>query len=1076
MPKFCTHTNINFYFTGLVDILDIHKVMVTLDRFLPPILLSKLKRYINSDDKLLRSNLSWNFFKSHLENIDFDKCSQAISEMLSESTPQEKHVHIFHIKNNNSIKSSIEPTIENTTQMLYKVLIYIYKRNIISSIIKFILLFPLIRQFETSDLINSKKGIFYTIYKRLTEIIFEIVLVNFNGSHYDNFLIVNGLVIILTKLNEKIRIFKKGAAINSIFISIKKNLQTLSNITKEKPVIKKQCKKREQRWLLHLYIKDIRNLVSPNLSLSALGNLFKLPVQKLCFPYNKATSVKILKKTTSLHPNDEDFWNDNFSSKKITLEERIHSQNIFVEHKFQNLYEYCAHYLVYDCLLLHHILLTLFGTYLEDKINIFLRRNFSQSNLSYQQLLLVEPSRQIKNNMAPLKIKNAFYNYFIKQGVTGGLCQAFVHGVVNKESTINEHFRYIERPNLDQHIWPNFHNCQPWRDSFNEHPSCLCTIDIRSLYPSAALKKLPVGKPFFYSRFIPEDFAKIKNNTLVTYDINGFCQNVRNIGDHRKDIFKQLNNKHYFLTEYYALEHYLKSIGPEFEVIRFQSGYTAFGQLYFTEYPIDGYLTLYCKNSKMFFIKLIQFHSAYRHGHLSTCYIKNTAEDECNVNKTEKVRCKILQLIQHFNEHFKLSNVDIRYVEISDCSFDGHKIPYKRLLYPRQFSYSHFLDNIYNGKLTGFLVVKDLEIKKSAQNPVFGFIVQRVEYSFKNLSPYTQNLITHLNNSQRVVSLNKCKSFMVISTEYLNFLREKFGFEKQPDIYHALFFQTNFYLEPYIARKLQQRKTLKDLIKQENDSSLRRELEIKAELIKLLLNSCYGFTLCNTTSEKFKLLENRKQCPPKKILTSKIRSCIRYNSKTFLVEFKKQVTHPFQTLLGQVGSYILFNSKIILLERLFFLLQHLSPVNSQLTYMDTDSAHFLLKHKLFIDNVDPNLQESFKKNFDNHFETGPNPSGIWVIENYFEVGQYIGEKSYKLSNESDSHFLTHMKGLNSHMQSTFARESIDIEKQKIIKFHIFTKSPDFQLCKSYMSKNIFGNYLPLKRYFVSSSGSLPLKL
>lgn len=188
------------------------------------------------------------------------------------------------------------------------------------------------------------------------------------------------------------------------------------------------------------------------------------------------------------------------------------------------------------------------------------------------------------------------------------------------------------------------------------------------------------------------------------------------------------------------------------------------------------------------------------------------------------------------------------------------------------------------------------------------------------------------------------------------------------------------------------------------------------------------------------------------------------------------MTHPFQTLLGQVGSYILFNSKIILLERLFFLLQHLSPVNSQLTYMDTDSAHFLLKHKLFIDNVDPNLQESFKKNFDNHFETGPNPSGIWVIENYFEVGQYIGEKSYKLSNESDSHFLTHMKGLNSHMQSTFARESIDIEKQKIIKFHIFTKSPDFQLCKSYMSKNIFGNYLPLKRYFVSSSGSLPLKL
>ena len=103
-----------------------------------------------------------------------------------------------------------------------------------------------------------------------------------------------------------------------------------------------------------------------------------------------------------------------------------------------------------------------------------------------------------------------------------------------------------------------------------------------------------------------------------------------------------------------------------------------------------------------------------------------------------------------------------------------------------------------------------------------------------------------------------------------------------------------------------------------------------------MLNSCYGYTLYNLTSNKFKHFENRRKSNSKNIL-----SCIQIDEKNFLVEKKRNIEENFQTLLGQVGCSILFSSKIILLQRLYFLLQYFNPTKAQLLYMDTDSAHFL---------------------------------------------------------------------------------------------------------------------------------------
>jgi len=134
----------------------------------------------------------------------------------------------------------------------------------------------------------------------------------------------------------------------------------------------------------------------------------------------------------------------------------------------------------------------------------------------------------------------------------------------------------------------------------------------------------------------------------------------------------------------------------------------------------------------------------------------------------------------------------------------------------------------------------------------------------------------------------------------------------------------------------------------------------------------------------------------------------------------------------------------------------------------------LVQHKRFKDNVDENLKKSFLQLFDKHFETGNKLSGIWVEEGFFESGTYIGEKSYVLSNKETT--LSHMKGLNTMFQQKFVNEKICPLEKPNISYNIMHKSPDFAIYKTYMNKNLFTNYVPIKRYFVYAAGSLPLKL
>jgi hypothetical protein len=95
------------------------------------------------------------------------ECAEEFLTLFENIDLTEKHVKTFHISNNNLVNKAVEPTHENTTQMICKFLVFNYQRKILASIIKYMLLKPLLVKFETSMLINEKRGIFYLIQKRL---------------------------------------------------------------------------------------------------------------------------------------------------------------------------------------------------------------------------------------------------------------------------------------------------------------------------------------------------------------------------------------------------------------------------------------------------------------------------------------------------------------------------------------------------------------------------------------------------------------------------------------------------------------------------------------------------------------------------------------------------------------------------------------------------------------------------------------------------------------------------------------------------------------------------------------------
>lgn len=1042
------------YVVGLTDILPLRCVLDILKNHIPYSIYNKLFKYVLRKDH--NATISWTQCKSQLDRLDLSKCSTELEDLLTLLTPTDENVKIFHIGSNLAGIVPTEPNHINTEAMILEFITDVYRRNVLASVVKYIILKELINKFTTSLLTPTHKGIFSQILLRLNQIVFECILLSFNGANYDNILLANPLILCLTKLKHNVSIFKKGSSITTIKCTIKNNIQAPLN------------KKIKRDFSLNLYLKDIRFMVSPSMTLDRIGQLFNIKTKKLAFPYNQAVSIAALMNTYELHPNNKTYWDDTFTGRCVKLEDRLNAQHIFEQQRFDNLYQYSVYYLIQDCLLLHNIVLTIFKTYLNDNnINIFLRRNYTQSHLSFQELFIVQPSRQIVHTLAPKTFTHPFLNYFIKKSTVGGLCTAFVHQQIDENTVINSHFPYVNT-NLNKDVWPNFHPAENL--VYDKKPAGIVTLDIRSLYPSAACKPIPVNTPLIYTRLTQADYRRFPPNMSVI-NLKSFCSEVQENGNFHTDYFRLINKGPRFYQEYNAINYYLSLLPKDIDIVRFQSSFTAFGQLYFVQYPVDGFLVYTCND--VLHIRIIQYDSVYKHGHTDNCKIANNADQQLLAEKTALVKTGITDLYLHLIDHFKLKNIIFEYVSISDCQFKSHRIPPQKPYiceHKPTYTYNRFLDNIYDKKLTGYIVLRNLTIKN--QNPIFGFLIQKAHYGLKNLSPYTKRLLHHFTPSERVVSLHKSSHFIVISTHYFLWLKDTFGFEHTPDIYHGVFYKFEHYLKDQIESKLLQRMNLKTQIKTETDVMIRQNLEVRSELIKLMLNSCYGFTLCNLSSSKFKSYKNAQTLPRHKRYTKKIKSSIQLAPNVYLQEYYPRITEIFSTTLGHVGANILFFSKLILLKRLYFVLKYLNPSKSQLLYMDTDSAHVAVHCKTFEENIDEPLRSQFARLYKKHFEHSK-LSGIWVNEGFFQKAKYIGEKAYVLYNNPSP--VSHMKGLNRYFQERFVTDNIDTNLFPHIAYNIFQKTSDFVIYKTSLTKNVFGNYVPIKRYFVCASGSLPLK-
>ena len=173
---------------------------------------------MNSDPLNIRCSVQWISCKQELDKINLELCRNQLTALLHKHIPDEKHVQIFHINNNHFSTQITEPCSKTTNKMVFQFLASIYQYNILASLLKYILIQPIIKIFEASLLMPEKNGIFYIMCQRLYEIIFENVLLALNGSKYDNYVICNSLITIQSNFKQKIKLFKKGSSIWTIIL------------------------------------------------------------------------------------------------------------------------------------------------------------------------------------------------------------------------------------------------------------------------------------------------------------------------------------------------------------------------------------------------------------------------------------------------------------------------------------------------------------------------------------------------------------------------------------------------------------------------------------------------------------------------------------------------------------------------------------------------------------------------------------------------------------------------------------------------------------------------------------------
>ena len=141
----------------------------------------------------MRCHMTWKQCIEKIAHINFDRCAQELIQLLDNVKADKSNVVTFHVHHNNQHTKSTEPNHHNVEKMIHRFIYHIFQRNLITSLTKYIILHSTLKTFEAL-LSENRNCLFRLIHKRLQEMLFETMLLAFNCSNYDNYLLINYLI------------------------------------------------------------------------------------------------------------------------------------------------------------------------------------------------------------------------------------------------------------------------------------------------------------------------------------------------------------------------------------------------------------------------------------------------------------------------------------------------------------------------------------------------------------------------------------------------------------------------------------------------------------------------------------------------------------------------------------------------------------------------------------------------------------------------------------------------------------------------------------------------------------------
>ena len=966
------------------------------------------------------SHVSANTIKSictAVLKMDKNRYNSLIESIMN--TPPEYKIYTFHDK-------------DMEVDFFYN-LLYVSQTIFHLSLIFVVRIMVSFEMFLQKDHKPSMYGKIRLVLKRYMR---NIYIFGFNSSKFDSVFLYNKLIPFIVNKHFQVSVAKKNQSISNLMITKPPHIWIYPKKGHGYVLKKILGKGILFNSIITLNFRDIRNIL-PFGSLQNNADQYGLSVNKLHFPYGFLTSKHFLQSITIHninHVSNDSFWIDHITGKFLNTKEKDLICQDFQQSSCPSLFHYLLRYLDQDVLVLHTLLIKVMNTFYGENINFILQNRLTLSSISYTLFFMGDKMNKL-HYIAPCDTNNDFINDILHHSICGGFTCSNIHGDIDSSTYINQGLKY---KHLDPKIWPFASQDL----IFDQKVKSIFCYDIRSMYADQYQFDLPTGPPLIYT--------KNDEKMILSYS--------------------QTRGK----SEYFAVQCFInewKSKNDANQVLRVCHENSVGGQVCLKNF-LDCVIFSY-KNDTIH-ISAYNYHSTFYHGHSPQCpeYIQNV-ESESTLRKDADV----ITFLDNLHKFYSFHNLKYTYTYTTkyDCDFSNHEIsminPLLHHTLAKKYNYNIFLDMILKKELQGFLVCRNLELKKKAQFDAAGFCIFRYEnLMFSQLSPYTQNLMNDKNKLPHslVIAAHKFPNVHVLHTSYFLFLNSLFGFQPDFSIVHLIVYMHLPLLKERSTLILRQRQLIKDELLQ--NPSNKSVLERRAQIYKLLLNSLYGYNLLDKNKTSYRHFES---CLKKNALNRTKPG--RYESLMYPINqkyvFLQHRKNPGRNYVNpSIGSAILNLSKICLLRHKYHFLRYCSPNKLQLLYSDTDSFHVACSEVSLDMCVPVELKKEWEKIYDIYFN--PNVlSGQLILEYIASSATYYGEKAYKLDLECNEQLLR-FKGIPQKMLKGL--EDVKVSPSTIVSYNHFKIDKSLGIVLNNFVKQLNNAVIPKKRYFETNLLSRPL--